>query len=168
VLAVSIALSRLPARLADVLSAPLIRLTVGDITKLGFRKLPFGPITQVETTSRVPLIDIGTLRLVREGRIEVLGGVHSFGLGDQEVTFDDGSSRHFHAIVLATGYRPGLERFLEMPQRSFEAGAPLRSAIKAPGDAGLYFCGFRVSSTGMLRDIGIEARWIAKDIARLA
>lgn len=31
---------------------------------------------------------------------------------------------------------------------------------------GLYFCGFRISPTGMLRDIGIEARRIANEIAR--
>jgi indole-3-pyruvate monooxygenase len=43
ILAVSIALSRLPARLADVLAAPLLRIAMGDLTKLGFRKAPVGP-----------------------------------------------------------------------------------------------------------------------------
>jgi indole-3-pyruvate monooxygenase len=32
--------------------------------------------------------------------------------------------------------------------------------------SGLYFCGFVVSPTGMLREIGIEAKWIANDIVR--
>jgi indole-3-pyruvate monooxygenase len=154
VLALSIALSRLPARLADLLAAPLIRLCVGNISTLGLRKPPVGPITQIETTGKVPLIDIGTLSLVREGRIAVLGGVRS--LGDAgEVTFADGAVRRFDAIVLATGYRPGLEQFLE-------AGASPVSATA--GQDGLYFCGFRISPTGMLRDIGIEARRIANDI----
>ena len=154
VLAVSIALSRLPARLADVLAAPLIRLTVGDITSLGLRKLPVGPITQIETTAKVPLIDIGTLRFVREGRIAVLGGVRCLGEAG-EVTFEDGSRRHFDAMVLATGFRPGVEKFLQPAPASTGATA---------GQDGLYFCGFRISPTGMLRDIGIEARWIADDI----
>jgi indole-3-pyruvate monooxygenase len=154
VLAISVALSRLPARLADLLAAPLIRLTVGDISALGLRKLPVGPITQIETTSKVPLIDIGTLRFVREGRIAVLGGVRSLG-GAGEVTFDDGSVRRFDAIVLATGFRPGLEKFLE----------PEACAVRGTGSRnGLYFCGFRISPTGILRDIGIEARRIANDI----
>ena len=148
VLTIAIALRTLPTRLADLLAAPLIRLTIGDISRLGFRKLPVGPITQIVTTSQVPLVDIGTLRLVREGRIKVFAGVRSFG-EDSEVTFDDGSSRHFDAIILATGFRPALERFLEVP---------------APGKPGLYFCGFRVSPTGMFRDIGLEARSIARDI----
>jgi indole-3-pyruvate monooxygenase len=149
VLAISIALGRLPTRLADLLAAPLIRLTIGDISRLGFRKLPVGPITQIVTTSRVPLIDIGTLKLVREGRIKVLAGVRSLA-GEFDVTFEDGSSRRFDAIVLATGFRPGLERFLETPP---------------PREPGLYFCGFRVSPTGMFRDIGLEAQSIAKHIA---
>ena len=151
VLSIAIALQPLPTRLADLLAAPLLRLTVGDISRLGFRKLPIGPITQIVTTSRVPLVDIGTLKLVREGRVKVLAGVRSFG-GDSEVMFDDGSSRRFDAIVLATGFRPALERFLEVP---------------APGKPkpGLYFCGFRVSPTGMFRDIGLEAQSIARDIA---
>jgi indole-3-pyruvate monooxygenase len=153
VLAISIALSRIPARLADLLAAPLIRLTVGDISTLGLRKLPVGPITQIETTSKVPLIDVGTLRFVREGRIAVLGGVRSLGAAG-EVVFEDGSVRSFDAIVLATGFRPGLEKLLE----------PGTFAVSRSAGHGLYFCGFRISPTGMLRDIGIEARWIANDI----
>jgi len=68
-------LSRLPARLADVLAAPLLRMTIGDVTRLGFRKAPVGPLTQIATRSRIPLIDVGTVQLVREGLIEVVGGV---------------------------------------------------------------------------------------------
>jgi cation diffusion facilitator CzcD-associated flavoprotein CzcO len=159
VLSISIALGRLPARVADMLAAPLIRLTVGDIAKLGLRKLPVGPITQIETTSKVPLIDIGTLELVRAGRIALCGDVRSVG-AEGHVCFCDGRSLRFDAIVLATGFRAGLERFLEL-----ETGLAQPPRIKAAGVNGLYFCGFRISATGMLRDIGIEARWIAKDIA---
>jgi cation diffusion facilitator CzcD-associated flavoprotein CzcO len=54
IVTVSIALSRLPARVADALAAPLLRLTIGNLTKLGFRKAASGPITQIKRTSRVP------------------------------------------------------------------------------------------------------------------
>ncbi|HEY6923985.1 MAG TPA: hypothetical protein VI653_10980, partial [Steroidobacteraceae bacterium] len=161
VLTISIALSRLPARLADLLAAPLIRLTVGDISALGLRKPSIGPITLIETTSKVPLIDIGTLKFVREGRVTVMSGVRSLGMAG-EVVFDDGSARRFDAIVLATGFRPALERFLER-QACALATAPRVGGIASKD--GLYLCGFRISPTGMLRDIGIEARSIAKDIA---
>ena len=151
ILAISIPLSRLPARVADALAAPLLRLTVGDITRLGFRKLAVGPITQIRTTSRVPLIDSGTLRLIREGHIEVLGDVRT--VSERTVSFADDGSRSFDAIVLATGFQPGVDRFL---------------GPEAQGKTGLYFCGFRVSPTGMLRDIAHEARAIAEHIVRAA
>ncbi len=160
ILTVSLALSRLPSRLADVLAAPLLRLTLGDLSRLGFRKPQAGPITQIKRTGRIPLVDIGTVALVRAGRIQVLGGVRS--LSETDVTFDDGSSQRFDALVLATGFRPGTQRFLH------EADAPGANAAgreRIGGKGGLYFCGFFVSPTGMLRDIAREARWIAEHIA---
>src|SRR5476651_810353 len=152
ILAISIALNHLPARLADALAAPLVRLVIGDITKLGFRKLPMGPFTQIKVTTRIPLIDVGTVKLVREGHIEVLGDIRE--MGETDVTFDDGRVRGFDAIVAATGYSPRSDCFLE-PQSDGEKRS------------GLHYCGFIVSPTGMLRDIGIEARRVAADIARL-
>ena len=161
ILTVSIALSRLPARLADVLAAPLLRIAIGDVTKLGFRKAPLGPITQIRTSSRIPLIDVGTVQLVRDGLIEVSGGVRSMGTTD--VTFEDGSSRHFDAIVAATGSRPGVDRFLQ-PRETFVNTDGERRVV---GENGLYFCGFSVTPTGMFREIGIEARRIADHITRM-
>jgi len=125
VLAIAIALSRLPARVADMLAAPLIRLTVGDISKLGLRKLPVGPITQIETSAKVPLIDVGTLEWLRKGRIAVLGDVRSF-QGETDICFDDGRTRRCDAVVLATGFRPGLERFLERDVAVGTGGAQIK------------------------------------------
>jgi hypothetical protein len=147
------ALGRLPAHLADRLAAPLIRVSVGDIVRLGLRKLPYGPITQVRQTARVPLIDIGTIGLIRAGRIEILNGVRSMSTAD--VTFVDGTVRHFDAIILATGFRPALERLLQTPT----------GRTQMPG---LYLCGFRISPVGMLHEIGVEAQGIAAAIGRFS
>jgi indole-3-pyruvate monooxygenase len=157
ILSVSIALSRFPARLADMVVTPLLRITVGDITKLGLRKAADGPITQIRERSKVPLVDVGTVRLVREGHIEVLRGIRS--LCNSTVTFDDGPSRDFDAIIAATGFRPGLERFLESHSYSPDAERSRQASA-----TGLYFCGFWVTPTGMFREIGIEARRIAHRI----
>jgi indole-3-pyruvate monooxygenase len=163
IVSVSIALSRLPARVADALAAPLLRLTIGDLSKLGFRQAASGPITQIKTRSRVPLIDIGTVGLIRAGQIEIRSGVRS--MSETHVTFEDGSLSRFDAIVLATGFRPGVERFLQPPNNVFVEGRAL-GKIRVMGTGGLYFCGFSVSPTGMLRDIAMEARWIAEHITR--
>jgi hypothetical protein len=159
ILTISIVLSRLPTRLADAMAAPLLRLTLGDLSRLGFRKPDCGPITQIKRTGRIPLVDIGTVDLVRAGHIEVVGAVRS--LSETEVEFADGGSRPFDAVVLATGFRPGTERFLQSidpPRRN------ARGRERTGGYAGLYFCGFFVSPTGMFRDIGREARWIAEHV----
>jgi len=159
ILTISIALSRLPTRLADALAAPLLRLTLGDLSRLGFRKPDCGPITQIKQTGRIPLVDIGTIDLVRAGHIEVLGAVRS--LSETEAEFADGNSRPFDALVLATGFSPGTERFL---QTSDPPRPNARGQERIGGKAGLYFCGFFVSPTGMFRDIAMEARWIAEHI----
>jgi indole-3-pyruvate monooxygenase len=163
IVTVSIALSRLPARVADAFAAPLLRLTIGDLSKLGFRPAATGPITQIKKSSRVPLIDIGTIGLVRADQIGIRGGVRS--MDETHVIFEDGTSSRFDAIVLATGFRPGVERFLQPPHNVFVKGRA-HGKSRFMGDDGLYFCGFSVSPTGMLRDIAMEARWIAEHITR--
>jgi len=161
ILSVSIGLSWLPSKVADALAAPLVRLTLGNIEQLGLRKSVHGPLTEIAVRGRVPLLDHGTLRLIRAGNIEVMGEVTE--LGETSAHFRDGGSREVDAIIAATGFRSELEHLLEPPELPSPA-----SKARHPGstaDHGLYFCGFAVSGTGMLRDIGIEARRIAHHIA---
>jgi indole-3-pyruvate monooxygenase len=163
ILSAGIAMNGLPAKLADALSAPLIRLAVGDIETLGFRKLPYGPIEQIRSTKRIPLLDIGTIPLIRSGKLKLFPGVERF--TSTGVEFSGGRTEEFDAIVLATGYRPAIKEFLRDALDALdEDGAP-RSSGRAVVD-GLYFCGFYVSPTGMLREIGIEAEGIARAITQ--
>jgi hypothetical protein len=85
-------------------------------------------------------------------------------MSDTDVTFDDGSARRFDAIIVATGYRPGLERFLG-PRSDALSAHPAHADGAADRAPGLYFCGFTVSPPGMLREIGIEAHRIAQHIS---
>lgn len=164
VLSIGILQSKLSPRLADTINAPILRFTIGDITKYGLRKLPYGPITQIRRDRHIPLIDIGTLRLIKSGQVAVYEGIKEFGRDD--VIFNNGKQAPFEAVILATGYRPRVDTLLNglsMPVYD-EHGLPLSSgyATKMPG---LYFCGYDVAPTGMLREIGIEARRISAAIA---
>ena len=150
ILSIAIALSKLPSALADAMAKPLIRLTLGNTDRLGLKSLEYGPMQQIRTRGRIPLVDIGTVDLLRRGHLQLLGGIRE--LTGDGVVFDDGHSRRFDALVLATGFRPGLERFLE----------PADSGAHAPG---LHFCGFKITPTGMFREIGIEAERIARRVA---
>jgi len=164
--AISIAQNKLPPRVADTLNAPILRLRFGDLTPYGLRRPPRGPLAQIESARRIPLIDVGTIKLIKSGQIQVYPGIERF--TPEGVIFTDGRQQAFDAVVLATGYRPRVNTFLEGAASAYdEQGTPLCSGRETP-IAGLYFCGFYVSPTGMLREIGLEARRIATAIAKNA
>jgi cation diffusion facilitator CzcD-associated flavoprotein CzcO len=163
VLQLGIVMRGLPTKMADALAWPLIRLTVGDVRAVGLRKLPYGPNTQIARDGHIPLLDIGTMDQIKAGRIVVHGGIDHF--TKTGVVFSDGSDLDVDAVVLGTGYRPGLDDFVVGWEAVCDAsGVPLHSGAPSGVD-GLYFCGMYVSPAGMLREIGIEARRIAADIA---
>src|SRR6202050_1702336 len=106
VLALGIVMRRLPTRVADALAWPVIRSTVGDVTRVGLKKLPYGPNTQIGRDQHVPLLDIGTMDQIKQGRIALHGDLDRF-TGDG-VVFSNGSYVSFDAVVLATGYRASI------------------------------------------------------------
>lgn len=164
ILAIGIAQRRLPPSLADTLNGPILRLVMGDLTRYGLHKLPHGPMTQIEGTARIPLIDVGTVKLIKRGQITVVPGIERF--TEDGVIFTDGKRGKFDAVILATGYRPQVNKFLEGASLACdENGSPLSSGYETP-IPGLYFCGYYVSPSGMLREIGLEARRISSAIAQ--
>ena len=163
ILSIGILQNRIPAWLADAMNAPILRLAVGDITSLGLRKLPYGPVTQIRQDKHIPLIDVGTLKLIRDGKITIYPGVAE--VSGSRVKFDGGKEAEFDALILATGYRPRVSDFLQkIPAVIDRDGVPTSSGKEAQLP-GLYFCGYYVSPTGMLREIAIEARRISAAIA---
>jgi cation diffusion facilitator CzcD-associated flavoprotein CzcO len=160
ILAWAILYRPLPARLVDFINAPILRLAVGSIEKLGLRRAAKGPRQMVDEDGRVPLIDIGTLDKIRDGSIRIRGGIDR--LTRDEAVFADATREEFDAIILATGFRPDLRQLVPDVDGVFDKqGMPLVTgqATSAPG---LYFCGQITSPTGQLREIGLEARRIAE------
>lgn len=156
VLSIGIFMSFLPPRLADKLNAPLIRLLVGDYTRYGLRKPDYGPIEQIVSKKKIPLLDIGTVDLIKQDKVKVYGEIESF--FDSGILFKDGTREDFEAVILGTGYSPLLKDFFpDFDNSEFSSG----KESKWPG---VFFCGFYVSPTGMLREIGLEAQALAKNI----
>lgn len=160
VLAIAIPLSRLPPRLADLLIWPILKAYYPSYRRLGLRKARRGPFRQIAEDGRIPLLDIGTVREIRSGRIEVLPDVAE--VSGRRVRFRDGETRTFDAIVFATGYRPCLPR--GVPGVRVDGHAEREANDHVGGASGLYFCGFYVSPTGMLREVGLEARRIVERV----
>ncbi len=163
ILSIGIVQNKLPMWLADAINAPILRMVIGDITKYGLRKLPYGPATQIRQDKRIPLIDVGTMKLIRAGQVKIFPGVVN--VSGNRINFEGGQEAQFDALILATGYRPNVSEFLEGLESVFDAdGTPL-STGKESAIQGLYFCGYYVSPTGMLREIAMEARQISSAIA---
>ena len=109
---------RLPARVVDAINAPILRLAVGSIEKLGLRRATKGPRRMIEEDGRVPLIDVGTLAKIRDGSIRICGGIDR--LLPDGVVFADATSGKFDAIILATGFRPDLRRLIPDEEGVFD------------------------------------------------
>jgi len=163
VLAVGIVMSKLPPGIADALAAPLQRWTIGDYGALGLRKSRKGPNRQLREDGRVPLLDIGTVALLRRGGATARPGIESF--DGARVRFADGSVEEVDAVIAATGFRAAVAPLLRSVEGVLDAqGVPLVSGGESAAP-GLWFCGYRVAATGFLREVGIEARQIARGIA---
>jgi indole-3-pyruvate monooxygenase len=164
ILAIGIMESKLPPRLADLLNAPILRAAIGDLSRYGLQQAPYGPQTQIKRERRIPLIDVGTIDLIKRGEVAVYPGIDRF--TEDGVKFTDGRQGKFNAVILATGYQPRVNKFLKDASISHDKnGTPLSSGYETP-IPGLYFCGYYVSPTGMLREIALEALRISATIAR--
>lgn len=155
------ALSRLPEWLADRIGVALRRLTVGDLSRWGIETPQLPPTAQLRERGKTPVIDVGTLSLIKAGRIEVRGRIER--MTDSGVVFVDGQIGEFDHVILATGYRPGLDRILG-------DGLPLPDPERPPvvggrSWEGLYFVGFdNHRSGGILGTIFEESEQVVDHI----
>jgi indole-3-pyruvate monooxygenase len=158
----SIMLSRLPLGLRDAVGTGITRLVVGDLSRFGIVRPATGPSRMIQESGRFPILDIGTIAMVKQGKIRILPAVQEI-LSDR-VCFAGGVEHPFEAIIFATGYRSGLDELIEgFDEISDERGRPHRfgEETEIPG---LYFVGFRNPATGALREIALEAPRVARSI----
>jgi hypothetical protein len=161
----AIRLARLPNALADIIMRLASRLGFGNLRPYGLVPPKMGPMTQIKTRGRIPIIDVGLVPLVKSGHIDVVPGIERFGPGS--VTLVDGRTRPVDAVVMATGYGTGLQTLFAEPDAYLdEAGRP-RAFGAEVADAGVFFLGFANPPTGALREISREAPRVASRIAAL-
>jgi hypothetical protein len=165
ILQLGLLFAALPPALADKLNAPLINALTGDIRKLGLKKLPYGPLEQIHKHQTVPLLDIGTLKLIKDGNCRVFEGIEN--IEGKAVYFSNGAKEEFDGIVAAIGYEKGFAcDVLQADKSRFEDLAVPIGKQKYFGKDGLYFCGFYVSPNGQIREISSDAKKIAGSIVK--
>ena len=158
-----ILLRRLPAVLGDRLSGALALVQEPNLTAYGMPRARADLYSRVRV-GRVPVQDVGIVAAIRARRVEPVAAVR--GLDGDEVVLADGSRLRPQVVVLATGYRAGLEPLLGHLGVLDERGLPVvRGAHEPPGAEGLWFTGFTNPLSGMLRELRMDAQRIAARIA---
>lgn len=160
--AITVGLSWLPPQVIDSLSEPLVRMQMGDLSRYGLETPQKGPMAQIEDLNRVPLLDIGTIQLIKQGHIDVFKGIDR--VDGDTVHFTDGEKKAFDAIILATGFKNNVGAFLRDRSQVTDKDGDVISSGTKTALPNLYFCGFKNASTGLIREIGIEAKRIARYI----
>jgi len=152
----------LPPRMADRVNALMIRFAIGDLTRHGIRKRPDGPFVEVLEHRRVPVIDVGTVALIKRGLVQMRPAITR--VDHAEVCFADGRRESYDAVILATGFRTGLQSLLPDNLALLDAAGYPRAHGPTASSPGLYFCGFNLVPTGLLREIALDALGIAGQI----
>jgi putative flavoprotein involved in K+ transport len=155
----------LPDRLVDRLSLLLHDLLWGDLTRYGLARPTQGLATSIATRGHGATIDRGLVGALKQGQIEVVPSVRR--LHPDSVELVDGSHIAPETVVAATGQRPGLETLVgHLGVLRKPCGLPtLHGAQTSSAAPDLYFLGYRLPA-GQLPDLGVDARAIARRIAR--
>jgi cation diffusion facilitator CzcD-associated flavoprotein CzcO len=153
-----LATSVLPLKINDALFPTILDLALGNLSRHGIKRPERGILEQVVKLGKIPVLDIGTVKKISEGKIKVMPGISA--ITADAVIFEGGPERQFDAIIFATGYRPSYQSFLEAQDINLNGDMPSNNS------AGIYFVGFHSPVTGLLREISKEAVQVAADIVR--
>ena len=151
-----ILMSRLPPRLADWIGAKLARIALGDLTRHGLRSPAWRPFT----AKRVPIIDVGFVQEVKNGRVKVRPNVARF--TRTGVVFEDGQEEAFDVVIAATGFTTGLDQLLEVGGVLDAKGSPLFPHGQRTAQPGLFFMGFIETHRGHLYEANLASRRLAQ------
>ena len=151
----------LPTKIADRVARVMQILTVGNLSKYGLKKAPRGVFSQQAFDDVTPTIDVGLIDAVRAGKITIVGAVESF--AKDAVQLADGASVSPEVVLVATGFQRGLDSLVGGLGVVAPGGRPLINADEQlPGLEGLFFLGYSNPITGNIRQVGIDAKKIAK------
>jgi putative flavoprotein involved in K+ transport len=155
---------RLPTTVVDRLAPYIARISVPDLSAYGMPRPTTGLYARVRDGA-IPVQDVGLIAAVRAGRVEPVAAVER--LDGDKVRLSDGADISPDVVIAATGYKPWLEPLVGHLGVLDSRGRPVvRGAATPPGAPGLYFTGFTNPISGMLREIAIDARKIARAAAR--
>ncbi|MFE5998072.1 flavin-containing monooxygenase [Streptomyces sp. NPDC056454] len=162
--ATGILVRRLPVRLVDRAGRLMARIAVPDLSAQGLPRPETGLYSRVREGA-IPVQDVGLIDAVKTGKVVPVATVASF--DKNAVVLADGARLTPDTVIAATGYTRALEPLLGHLDVLDARGRPVVHGARTPKQApGLYFTGFTNPISGMLREMALDARKIAKKVAR--
>lgn len=159
-----ILIRRLPPKLVDAVAHHLEKFETPDLSAQGLPKPDTGLYSQA-LRGRIPIQDVGIVDAIKSGRVEVVKAV--VGMDGAEVVLADGRRIAPEVVIVATGYSQALEPLLADLGVLGPDGRPTTHGGQAnPAAPGLWFTGFTNPISGMFRELALDARKIARGIAR--
>ncbi len=163
--AVSVLLRHVPPPVVDRMIRVVQRATVPDLAGLGLPRPEVGVYTRIVRDGAIPIIDVGLIDAVRRQQVEVVAAVVD--LDGRDVVLADGDRVSPDAVIVAAGYRRGLEPLVGHLGVLDPAGGPrVTGARTDPAAPGMWFTGYTNPISGMFRELAIDARRIARAIRR--
>jgi putative flavoprotein involved in K+ transport len=160
--AIGVVIRHLPVHAIDRIAAVAQKLTVGDLTRYGMPAPTAGLGTRAGEGS-IPILDVGLIRMLKRRRVEVVPAVEGF--EGPEVILDGGRRVRPDVVIAATGFHRGLERLVGKLGLVGPRGRPVVHGERTqPSSPNLYFIGFTNPISGNLREVGIDARRIARSV----
>src|SRR4051794_14864003 len=164
-LALGVLFRHLPPRVFDPIAAAMRKVDIGDLTAYGLPTPKDGMYERILRDDSIPLVDVGFLQQLKAGRIVVTPAV--VGFDGEHVCLADGSRRRADVVIAATGYRRGLDTLVGHLGVLGDDGRPRgRGGLTDSAAPRLWFTGFTNPISGMFRELGIDAKRIARAVVR--
>lgn len=156
------AIRKLPPHWVDPFTMWQRKVAIPDLSAQGLPRPPHGVRTAFVTTGTTPILDVGIVSAVKNGRVEIVAAVER--LDGADVLLADGSRVRPDAVIAATGFRAGLDRLAGHLGVLGPRGLPTHTDGE-PALPGLWFVGFTPTLGGQLREGSIAARKVAAALA---
>ena len=156
-------LAKLPFGLGDWIGTQIRKIIVGDLTKYGLQTATMSPAKQLKETGKTPVIDLGTLKYIKSGKIKIIPDVEAF--TETGVLCKNGEQYEFDTVILATGYQAKVEDFVENVEGMLDRYGVPNSPIGKGEYEGLYFVGFdNYQLGGILGTINSDSKTVVQAI----
>ena len=158
-------LDKIPFGIGEWLGAKIQGIYFGNLKKYGIEKSEMRPAVQLNTTGKTPVIDIGTVKAIKSGKVKVVGEISKFNITG--VTLKDGNKLDVDHIIFATGYHSCLDDLVEnMADFTDQLGYP-KAAVGTGYHDGVFFVGFNnYELGGILGTIYSDSETVARALAQ--